>query len=334
VGAALILVFLLSDFAVADFLTSVGPSVTVYADTLYAHHLAMRSASAVAAALPGLVICLLLLVWALRVRRKLGAAVGSRFEAAEAVGLRGLRWPLGGFALAIVAVGTLLPLVSLAYQAGSFEVIREQASIASDRIRFTILVGAIAATGMVVIALPLAILSMRLRRSRGWLDVLVFLPLAVPPLVFGIGLIRTWNREPFDAIYLGMGVVVIAMIGRYLAFAYLPIGGAIERLDPAMDEAARLAGGGAASRFVRIQLPLIASSIAAAWCVSFCFTLRELDTLIMLRAGQQSLTHHLYANVVFARQDETAAIALILAMVTFTPLLVYLAIARRALRFL
>jgi iron(III) transport system permease protein len=363
IGAALILVFLLSDFAVAHFLSSVGPNVTVYADTLYAHHQRGQSAGALAASLPGLVICLAFIIWALRERRKLGAAVGPRFDPAEPISLGALRYPLAVFAFTIIGIGTLLPLASLIYQTGSFETFREQASIASDRIQFTIQVGAIAATGMVVLGLPLAMMSLRRSREftaesaegaerksllsnlrvlrvlrgkslRGWLDVLVFLPLAVPPLVFGIGLIRTWNHAPFDAIYVGMGLVVIAMIGRYLAFAYLPIGGAIERLDPAMMDAAKLAGGGPLSRFLHVQLPLIASPIIAAWCVSFCFTLRELDTLIMLRAGQQSLMYHLHANVVFAREDETAAIALILVMVTFTPLLIYLAAARRAIRFL
>ena len=83
---------------------------------------------------------------------------------------------------------------------------------------------------MVLLAIPLAMLGARLRQ-RAWLDVLVFTPLAVPPLLLGIGLIRTWNHPGLDAVYLGMGVVLIAMVGRYLAFAYLPIGGAIERLD-------------------------------------------------------------------------------------------------------
>lgn len=332
IGGVLALVFMLSDFAVADFLTSVGPKVTVYSDTLYAHHLGLRSAAVAAASLPGMALTLILLLWALRKRRRLGSAVGSRFEPASPIPLRAARYPLALLVSALVAVGSVLPLAALLHQAGSLETILEQARLAWPRIRFSVSAGAIAATAMVAMSLPLGMLAARFRGMRR-LDALVFLPLAVPPLVYGIGLTRLLNRPGLDAVYLGMGAILIAMIGRYLAFAYLPIGGAIERIDRSLIDAARLAGGGSMSRARHIMLPLLRSPMMAAWCVSFCFSLRELDTLIMLRAGQQSLTFHLYSNVVFARQDEIAAIALLLAFITLAPFFLYLALFQRNLRF-
>lgn len=332
VGGALTLVFVLSDFTVADFLTSVGPKVTVYGDTLYAHHLALRPAGAAAAALPGAAVCIALLVWALRTREKLGVSVASRFERAPSLRLGHAKWPLMIVAAMPVIVGTLLPLASLAWQAGSLTLIAEQASIASQRIWFTLRIGAMAATGMILLGLPLAVLASRWRLRRV-IDLLVFLPLAIAPLLHGIGLIRVWNRPGLDALYVGAGVVVIAMVGRYLAFAYMPLGGALQRMDKSIFEAARLAGAGPLARLWHVVVPLLRSPIAAAWCVSFCFTLRELDTLIMLRAGQQSLTFHLYSSVVFSRQDEVAAIALLLVGITFMPLLLFLMFTGRSLRF-
>ena len=332
IGGVLALVFMLGDFAVADFLTSVGPKVTVYADTIYVHHLAQRSAAAAATAVPGILLCLVPLIWALRRRRQLGATVDPRFERAEPLKLGGMRWAVLPLLACYLFIGTVLPLISLAWQAGSWTTILEQARGASDHIVLTALLGAAAATGMVLLALPLMLFAQRLKRAW-WLDGLIFLPLAVPPLILGVGLIRVWNRPLLDAIYLGPGVLLIAMIGRYLAFAALPIGGSIERLDRSMLEAARLAGAGRFAQTVRITLPLIAGTVVAAWCISYCFTLRDLDTLIMLRAGQRTLPFHLYSNVVFARQEEVAALALILAGVTIAPLLLYLAVARRAIRF-
>ena len=333
IGGVLALVFMVGDFAVADFLTSVGPKVTVYADTLYVHHQARRPGAAAATAVPGILLCLIPLIWALRRRRQLGATVDPRFEPAEPLALGGIRWMLLLLIAIYLLIGTALPLISLSWQAGSWTTILEQARGASDRIVFTVLLGAAAATGMVLLALPLMLFAQRLRRPW-WLDALIFLPLAVPPLILGVGLIRLWNRPLLDAIYLGPGVLLIALIGRYLAFAALPIGGSIERLDRSMLDAARLAGAGSVGRTAGITLPLIAGTVVSAWCISFCFTLRELDTLIMLRAGQRTLPFHLYSNVVFARREEVAALALILAGVTIAPLLLYLAIARRAIRFL
>jgi ABC-type Fe3+ transport system permease subunit len=92
VGGALAAVFIVSDFAVPDFLTAVGPKVTVYADLLYRHHLGMRPAAVAAAALPGAVLCLLAIGWALRKQRGLGEAVSARFVAAPSVELGKGRW--------------------------------------------------------------------------------------------------------------------------------------------------------------------------------------------------------------------------------------------------
>lgn len=333
IGGTLTLVFVLSDFAVADFLTSVGPKVTAYGDSLYAHHLALRPASAAAAAIPGLVICTTLLLIALHMRHRLGQSVDWRFEPAPLMQLGPIKWLLLVLASMPVLAGTILPLASLTYQAGSLNTIIQQASIASDRIWFTLRIGALAATGMVALALPLAAFATRVR--RGWvLDGLIFLPLATPPLLYGIGLIRIWNRPGLDVIYIGAGAALLALIGRYLAFPWLSLGSAIHRLDRSLFEMAQLAGAGPALRTRHVLLPLLYSPAAAAWCISFCFTLRELDSLIMLRAAQQSLTFHLYSSVVFSRQDEVAAIALLLACITFAPLMLFLACTKRPLRFL
>ncbi|TVQ32174.1 MAG: iron ABC transporter permease [Phycisphaeraceae bacterium] len=331
IGSAFALVFLLSDFAVADFLTSVGAKVTVYADALYTLHMVGRSGAVAGATLPGVALCLVALAIALRARRRLGAAVGARHQAAAPLSLGAWRAPAFLFALTIVFAGTVLPFGALAWKTGSFGVLHEQFVIARPRIGFTLLAGALAATIMTALSAPLAALTLRLRRP--WLlDLLIALPLATPALFYGVGLIRAWNRPAFDAIYVGVGVVLIAMVGRYLPITLLLTSGAAERLDRGAFDAARLAGAGPLARLWRIAIPLTMTPVIGAWCVSFCFTLRELDTLIMLRAGQSSLTFHLYSNIVFARSDETAALALILSLTTAAPLILFLLLFRRSLR--
>src|SRR5690606_25181093 len=109
VGSALVLVLLLSDFAVADFLTSVGPKTVVYADSLYAHHVAGRASAVAAAALPGLVLAGAVLAAALWTRRRLGWAVGMRFAAPEPVELGAWRRPLAVFAALWVGSAALGP---------------------------------------------------------------------------------------------------------------------------------------------------------------------------------------------------------------------------------
>ncbi|MCC5874793.1 MAG: iron ABC transporter permease [Candidatus Sumerlaeia bacterium] len=331
IGGILALVFILSDFAVVDFLTSIGPKVTVYADTLYSHHLGGRGAAVAAASLPGLVLCMLLLAWALRLRRAIGQTTGAHHVTPRPLALG--RWSIPAVLLLFVLIlpGSVVPLASLAWQTGSTTVLVEEFMVARHRLLFSILIAAAGATVMVLVAIPLAHLA-RLMRRPWILDTLVMLPFAAPALLFGIGLIRVWNHPVIDHIYTSFWIVVIAVAARYLAFVYLPYSGGLDRLDPCHEEAAQLEGAGPLRRFLHVVRPMLGRTLIAAWCVAFCLTLRELDTLVMLRAGQQSLTFHLYSNVVFAREDQVAAIALILLMVTMAPLFLFLLVTGRRAR--
>ncbi len=317
-GCALALVFIVSDFAVADFLSAIGPSITTYGDSLYAHHLAWRSAGAVAAGLPGLVVCLLVLGWALRQRHRLGDPIDPQYAPADPFQLKWWRWGALAAATAVVGAGSVLPLGLLAWQTGGIGRFTQVALRAGDRIWFSLWTGAVAAVAMVCLALWAGILIRR-RRSF-WLDVLIFLPLATPALLLGVGLIRFWNRPVIDAIYTGSGVVLVVMVSRYLPLVYLPLSSAITRLEDSLFESAALDGAGPVRQGLSFVVPLTLPVIATAWCVGFCFSMRELDTLIMLRAGQHSLTHHLYASVIFADTTEVASLALLLAMLTYLPL--------------
>lgn len=327
-GAAIALVFMLSDFAVADFLTAVGPTVTVYADSLYAHHLGGRKAAAAAAALPGMILCLAALFLALRLGGTTAGTYAGTDSPAPRWALGRLGHPAMGVAALLVAAGTILPVAVLAHRTGSWATFADQFSGAWPRLLFSLRVGLLASALMVVTALCLATATARSRRWRPMVALLVFLPMVVPPLTLGIGLIRTWNRPVLEHVYLGEPIVVLALAARYLPFAWLMIGLAVGRLDRSMLDAARLSGGGWWRRTTGLTARLLAPTLLAAWCVGLGLTLRELDTLIMLRAGQQSLPFHLYANVIFARDDEVAALALILALATFLPLAVYLALFR------
>jgi iron(III) transport system permease protein len=329
-GGALTLILVLSDFAVADFLTAVGPKITVYADSLYRHHLGSTPAATAAAALPGLALGLGALLIAGRLHRRLGATVGGRFTPAPPLALGRARWWCALATWGWILGCALGPIGVLAWQMGSIDRFLAQAAAASGRIGFSLLAGAGAATGMVALALPLAWAARRARR-RFWLDLAVGLPLAIPALLHGIGLIQFWNRPGLDGIYLGIGLVWIALAGRYLVFAYLPLGAVVDRLEERLIEAARLAGAGALRRAWHLILPWTRDALLGAWCLAFCFALRELDTLILLRAGQRSLTFHLHANVVFAAPDDVAAIALLVILSTYLPWALYLGLVRRPL---
>jgi iron(III) transport system permease protein len=274
------------------------------------------------------------LLWLLAYRRGDPAlAVDTDFSLARPVPLGRARWPVLGCVLGIVAAGTFAPVILLAWQTGSWATFRAQLSAAGPAVILSLWTSAAAALLMLALSIGLSLVRGATHAKRA-IDALAFLPLAVPAIAFGIGLVRVWNRPLLDAVYLSPAVVIAAMTGRYLAVMFIPVDGAMRRIDPSLHDAARLEGAGWWRRFASIVLPIAAPAFVSAFCVAMCFSLRELDSFIMLAAGQESLTFKLYASVVFASRAELASLALILTLVTYVPFLVYVAAGRRWLRML
>lgn len=321
-AGALACVMVLSDFAVADFLTSTGPKIAVYADSLHAFLLRGRVADLAWASLPGMAFNGLLLWWALCRHLALGPEFLPRLAASSPLRL-GRAAPAGWlFLAATILPGSLFAFASLALQTGSLRVFADQFSIALPRAMWSLGVSSGAALVAMAAAIPLA-LAARRARVRPFAHAIAFLPFAAPALVFGIGITRTLNRPLLDLLYVSFWSVLLVAAVRYLAFAHIPLSSALSRLDPSHEEAAALDGAGPARRIAHVLLPLSWRPLALGGCIVFAMAMRELDTFIMLRAGQNSLTYHLYANVVFARADETAAIALMLMGASMIPLVLF-----------
>ena len=71
------------------------------------------------------------------------------------------------------------------------------------------------------------------------------------------------------------GAVVLGLVYIYLPYTLIPIFAAIERLDPAVLEAAENLGAGPVRRFTRIVLPLIMPGIVAGSIITFIPALGE-----------------------------------------------------------
>jgi iron(III) transport system permease protein len=329
-GGAVILVWVLSDFAVADFLTSVGPKVTVYTDTLYRHHLGSGLGAVAAASLPALLLGGVVLAGVLWMHRGLGETVSGRHVMAPSFRLGRWRGWVGLAVWGWVGGCAFVPMVVLGWRTGSADRFLGQALMSAERVWFSYRMGAVAATMMVGLALPLAWGVRRWRRVWRW-EWMICLPLAVPPLLHGVGLIQIWNRPGLDWIYLGTGMVWMAVVSRYLVFAYLPLKAGVERLDDRMFDGARLAGAGGLRQVLQLGLPLTRNAVLGAWCLAFCMVVRELDALMLLRAGQRTLAFQLQSHMVFARPDEVAAIGLLWLLSLYVPWALYLGLVRRPL---
>ena len=119
VGSCLAFAFAINDFAVPDYVSSVGPKFNVYADEIFFNWRDFeKPGAAIASALPLIALSLSALVPVLALRRKGAfATLDSNFVTPARLQLGALRAPAFLFCFAIVALTTLVPLGRLFWEA-------------------------------------------------------------------------------------------------------------------------------------------------------------------------------------------------------------------------
>ena len=237
-----------------------------------------------------------------------------------------------------------MPLGRLLWEAGggrsgAFGLERCRAAFAQaidlkrDSLLASLWISASCATLAVPVALVVGHASARLR--AGWsLEILSVLPVAAPAILFGIGHIVLWNRPATAAFYASGGLVVVLLLGRFLAFPILSCGRACGALGRELEEAAELCGAGPARRLASIVAPPLGSSLAGAWVLVFVLAMRELDAAILVPAANRTAMFGLFNAVHFGRDDFVAALALLIVFVTVAPGLLWSLLVGRRLELL
>ena len=174
--------------------------------------------------------------------------------------------------------------------------------------------------------LPLAVLAAYVLArgrfpGRALLDAIVHLPLVLPPVVVGWGLLLLFGvRGPLGRLLLDwFGVrLVFTTAGAAFATAVMAfplmvrtIRLSLDAVDPGLEDAARTLGAGRLDRFVTVTLPLMAPGILAGAIIAFAAALGEFGAVITFAAsieGQtQTLPLAIYAALQIPGGEATAA---------------------------
>jgi spermidine/putrescine transport system permease protein len=157
---------------------------------------------------------------------------------------------------------------------------------------------------------PVAWLIAQSRRYRSLLLFLVILPFwtsflvrtfAMIFLLRDTGLINgtlLWAgiiREPLTLLYTP-GAVLAGLVYGFLPFMVLPIYASLEKLDPALLEAAEVLGAGPAARFVRVMFPLSLPGVIAGCILVFVPALGSFLTADLLGGAKQVMLGNLVQN--------------------------------------
>ncbi len=162
------------------------------------------------------------------------------------------------------------------------------------------------------LAVPLAwlIVARRSRLARG-LGLLADLPYVLPGIVLSIGVILAF-LPPLpglgESIYNTIWILLVAYLARFFALALRPVIAALTQIDPALEEAARMVGVGAARRLRAIVVPLLAPALGAGAILVFLGAFSEL-TVSALLWSQGSETVGVMVFSLYDEGNPTAAAA-------------------------
>lgn len=145
-----------------------------------------------------------------------------------------------------------------------------------------------------LLSLPLAYLLVRYpSRPLRWLHNAIDIPYTLPGVVLAIAFILLFARPlPIVEISLHgtLTIIFLAYLARFLTVCLKPVHSGMLQLDPAMEEAASLAGAGFSQRLRHIVLPLLAPAAFAGALLVFLTAVNELTVSALLwSAGSETL---------------------------------------------
>ena len=197
-----------------------------------------------------------------------------------------------------------------------------------------------------VIAYPVAFhLARTTSRWKGVLYALVLSPLLVGVVIRSFGWIillannglinqslKAWGMAPLPLMYNEFGVV-LALVHVFLPFMILPLMGAIQGIDPRLEEAARSLGAGPAKVFWRVLFPLSMPGVQSGCILVFVLSCGAYVTPALLGAGRV----HTMTTEVITLLDQFlwpfgAALALILSVVGLAAVAIYARLSGRLMR--
>lgn len=223
----------------------------------------------------------------------------------------------------IIFISGILPIIVLVKSAGSWESYRAAISSSLSNIGTSLGLASLSATVCVVLGFYMSYLIER--EGRGWrkgLDILTLMPLALPPTVMGIGLIKLWNHPATAVIYGSFMIVVLGMVGRFVPFTIRILAGGFKQLHPNMEEAAVLEGHSSMKIITKILAPLNRQGLLAGWAICFIFCMGELGTtLLVVPAGVETLSNKVFTLLHYGVGRLTSALSVVLVFITLIPIL-------------
>jgi iron(III) transport system permease protein len=151
---------------------------------------------------------------------------------------------------------------------------------------------------------------------RSLLEVFANIPLGVPAVLFGVGLLFTYSRPPL-VLYGTEWVIVVVYVTLMLPFTTRYQLSGLIALGPQFEEASRVCGHGFLRTKVGIVIPLMRASIGGAAGIMFVLMTHEFTASLLVRSTKtQVMGTKLFDLWELGSYSDVAALALIMCAIT------------------
>jgi iron(III) transport system permease protein len=208
------------------------------------------------------------------------------------------RYVMLGYSLFVLSLSVLLPYIVLSQAAlakawgrgfswdnltlHNFTYLLFQHETAGQSVINSFTYAAAAACIAIVLGLSIAyIVSRRLLPFAGILSFLAMAPFVVPGIVLAIAFYAAYAPPPFT-LYGTATILILAFATRFLPIGYVNADAAIRAINPEMEEAVRILGGGRLVAIRKVMAPLMKRSLIGAWLLVFIPATRELSSALFL----------------------------------------------------
>ncbi len=165
------------------------------------------------------------------------------------------------------------------------------------------------ATALVCVGMGICIAYATQRRITPFPTFVQFMalaPVAVPGLILAIGLYAAYAGPPFS-LY-GMGVlIVIAFTTRFLPISLAASSAGVRALNPELEEAVRILGGGRLTVLTQVVAPLLKKTLVGAFILVFVICTKELSTAVFLTGPESRVVSVLTLDLSEQGNYETLA---------------------------
>ncbi len=214
----------------------------------------------------------------------------------------------------LIVISGVIPLGTLFWKSGGPAAWVKAFNVSQDQIFYSIWVSLMSAAAMTVFSF---VAAWYLQRNRGGvargLDCLLQLPLGIPSISLGIGLIYVWNQKGLDVIYDSTGILVIAFVTAYSPFVIKIIQSSMQQIDREYEEVGTFGTGGFFRILLAVVLPLSMPGVLIGFFIGFILSLFNLGTaLLVIPAGKSTLPVSIYNFLHYGSKEIVFAQSLIL----------------------